>query len=418
MINPKKEPLALQLPFPSILRGLGVFFCLKILHNNLMNILQNIFKDHYEEMLYILHPRQSVIENVDRMTSCGDPSFGGALYGCGTCGNLKFVPFRCHSRFCPSCGNMYSIDRTTAMSFKLINCTHRHCVFTIPEELRHFFLEDRSLLNCLFSAVRSVVLRSFHKQNKTENFTPGFICVLHTFGRSLQWNPHIHCLVTEGGLGTSNTWRRNVHFNYTFLRNAFCTALLNELEDKIGNSFKPVKASIYREHRDGFYIYAKPNQCSPSQIAKYIGRYLGRPVIATKRIDKYDGESVTFHYNRHEDNKLIIETIPALEFMERLIQHIPEKNFKMIRYYGLYARHRSSDSILIKAVPKQKHKILLSFNRWRESILLSFGYDPLRCQCCNNEMSIIDIYYKHKHVSLEELYERSKTKYLIRPPAA
>ena len=219
-------------------------------------------------------------------------------------------------------------------------------------------------------------------------------------------------------MGTSNTWRRNVHFNYTFLRNAFCTALLNELEDKIGISFKPVKASIYREHRDGFYVHAKPNQCSPSQIAKYIGRYLGRPVIATKRIDKYDGESVTFHYNRHEDNKLIIETIPALEFMERLIQHIPEKNFKMIRYYGLYARHRSSDSILIKAVPKQKHKILLSFNRWRELILLSFGYDPLRCQCCNNEMSIIDIYYKHKHVSLEELYERSKTKYLIRPPAA
>lgn len=72
--------------------------------------------------------------------------------------------------------------------------------------------------------------------------------------------------------------------------------------------------------------------CKPKQIAKYIGRYLGRPVIATSRIDKYNGENVTFHYNRHEDEKLIVETIPALEFMERLVQHIPEKNFKMIRY--------------------------------------------------------------------------------------
>ena len=129
------------------------------------NVLQDIFKDHYEEMLYILHPRKSVIENVDRMINCGDPSFGGAMYGCSKCGTFKFVPFRCHSRFCPICGTKYSIDRTTSMSFKLLSCTHRHCVFTIPEQLRHFFLEDRSLLNCLFSSVRSVILCMFHKMN-------------------------------------------------------------------------------------------------------------------------------------------------------------------------------------------------------------------------------------------------------------
>ena len=68
------------------------------------NILQDIFKDNYERMIYTLHPRKSVIENVDRMINCGDPSFGGAMYGCGQSGTLKFVPFRCHSRFCPTCG--------------------------------------------------------------------------------------------------------------------------------------------------------------------------------------------------------------------------------------------------------------------------------------------------------------------------
>ena len=100
------------------------------------NILQDIFKDNYERMIYTLHPRKSVIENVDRMINCGDPSFGGAMYGCGKCGTLNFVPFRCHSRFCPTCGTKYSIDRTTSMSFKLINVQHRHCVFTIDSELR------------------------------------------------------------------------------------------------------------------------------------------------------------------------------------------------------------------------------------------------------------------------------------------
>ena len=118
-----------------------------------MNILQTIFKDHYEEMLYILHPRQAVIDNVDKMINCGDPTFGGAMYACSKCGNLKFVPFRCKSRFCPTCGVKYCQDRSNSMAFKLIQCTHRHCVFTIDEELRHFFLEDRSLLDCLFNAV-------------------------------------------------------------------------------------------------------------------------------------------------------------------------------------------------------------------------------------------------------------------------
>ena len=85
-----------------------------------MNILQKIFKEHYEEMIYLQHPRDSVIENVDKMINCGNPSFGGAMYGCPHCGNLKFIPFRCHSRFCPSCGNKYSMERTTSMSFKLV----------------------------------------------------------------------------------------------------------------------------------------------------------------------------------------------------------------------------------------------------------------------------------------------------------
>ena len=88
-----------------------------------MNILQTIFRNHYEEMLYILHPRQAVIDNVDKMINCG----------------VK-----------------YSQERSNSMAFKLLQCTHRHCVFTIDEELRHFFLEDRSLLDCLFNAVRSV----------------------------------------------------------------------------------------------------------------------------------------------------------------------------------------------------------------------------------------------------------------------
>ena len=375
-----------------------------------MNILQKIFTDYYEEIKYTLHPRSTEMENIDKMINCGNPAFGGAMYHCPDCGNFKFVPFRCHSRFCPTCGNKYNMERATSMSFKLIDVQHRHCVFTIDENLRELFLKDRSLLDCLFHAVSSVISLMFLKINKSENFTPGFIMVLHTFGRDLKWNPHIHCLLSEGGFSDHGVWRNVKYFSYTFLRNAFRTALLDELESRIGPSFKKTKSACYSDHKDGFYIYAKPNKCDPQTVAKYIGRYLGRPVIATSRIDSYDGEMVTFHYNRHEDDKCIEETIPAIDFIKRLIRHIPEKHFKMIRYGGLYARHRETDKKLRPAVPKEKQSILRSFTQWRTAILSSFGYDPLVCPECGHKMEFLELYYNHKRISLEELYRKAMSR--------
>ena len=154
------------------------------------------------------------------------------------------------------------------------------------------------------------------------------------------------------------------------------------MEKELGVSFKKVKARCYQEDKHGFYVYAKPNKCNPKIVTKYIGRYLGRPVIATSRIDHYDGETVTFHYNRHEDNRLITESVPVMQFIQRLIQ-------------------------LNLAIAKEKRKIFLSFNRWRDCILHSFGYDPLKCPCCGETMTFLDLYYNHQHISLNEMYERT-----------
>ena len=368
------------------------------------NILQNIFSDYYEKMIYTLHPRQTVVENVEKMLNCGDPSYGGAMYGCPHCGKLKFVPFRCKSRFCPSCGNRYNQARSFQMSCKLVACVHRHCVFTIPEELRVYFLKDRTLLNCLFHSVRDVIFRMFSKMNKTENFTPGLICVLHTFGRDLKWNPHIHALISEGGAGNITPWRPIKHFDYTFLRNAFRKVLLEQLTARIGPSFRKVKNEMYTKHADGFYVRAKPNLCTPDITIKYISRYLGRPVIATSRIDNYDGENVTFHYTRHEDNKTISETVPALNFIQRLTVHIPEKHFKMLRYYGIYAKHHKQEKLLRRCISEKQRAFFKSLQDWRNSILLSFGYDPLRCSECGTFMLVLEVY--HKKTALFEQYRK------------
>ena len=343
-----------------------------------MNVIQKMLRDYYEIIEYDIKPRPVVMENIDKVINCGDPSYGGAMYGCPHCGNLKFVPFRCHSKFCPSCGAKYSNDRSTAMSFKLIQCTHRHLVFTIDESLRRFFLEDRTLLNCLFEAVSDVIKEYFFSLNKSKNFVPGFICVLHTFGRPLGWNPHIHCLLTEGGFSDDGVWRKVTYFNYSYLRKSFQTVLLNKLEKRIGPSFKKMKAAV-------------------------------------SRIDSYDGEMVTFHYNKHEDNSFVKKTLPAIDFIKLLILHIPEKNFKMTRYYGLYARHREIDNQLHKAVPKSKHRILLDFNTWRKLFLLTMGYDPLQCPNCRHEMVFLELYHKHERVPLDELYKRTRIRHGLYP---
>lgn len=110
----------------------------------------------------ILHPRKAVIDNVNKMINCDDPSYGGAFFGCPDYGNIKFVPFTCKSHFCPSCGNMYNQKCSFHMSSKLISCIHRHYVFTIPEELRSFFLYDRSFASrSFFIAIPNGLKSSF-----------------------------------------------------------------------------------------------------------------------------------------------------------------------------------------------------------------------------------------------------------------
>lgn len=180
----------------------------------------------------------------------------------------------------------------------------------------------------------------------------------------------------------------------------------------------PLKSKILHlcGPQNGFYVRAMPNKCNPNHVIKYIGRYLGRPVIATSRIDSYDGDSVTFHYNRHEDNKLITETIPALDFISRLTQHIPEKHFKWSVTTGFMPDTVNPTSGCAELSLKKTY-YFLSFNRWRESILHSFGYDPLKCHNCGTTMLFLELYFNHKPVPLHELYEKVMRKYRCRSPA-
>lgn len=138
--------------------------------------IKEILSDHWDNFLalgYYLRP--AITKNVQEVIHCGAPPFGHALYSCSECGNIKYVPFRCKSGFCNTCGATYVAQRAKNNSCKLVSCSHRHLVFTIPKELRKFFRLDRSLLDILFKASNQTLFAWFYSLNKSENFKPDFI---------------------------------------------------------------------------------------------------------------------------------------------------------------------------------------------------------------------------------------------------
>lgn len=364
---------------------------------------KNLFTDHMSELLS-MNLRPDIIDNIERVLECKNPRYGGTMYECPTCHSLKFVPHTCKSRFCPSCGYLYSQHRADAIKQILINCNHRHAVFTIPKELRNLFRQDREALNDLPEAVNMTISYYAKSRSKSENFMPGFICVLHTFGRDLKWNPHIHALIAEGFIGKKTAWLDVKFWNYNYLRVSFRRNLLSLLKKRFGDSIKELIAKCYRIAPDGFYVNApkKDHFTNLDAVSKYVCRYLGRPVISLSRIDAYDrvNDTVTFHYNRHEDNKYQQETISAMAFIKRLIVHIPNRNFKMIRYYGFYSSAgRNSDQVirakLIPLMTDGQRYVLKYLHTWRFSISYYFHVDPLKCTVCGELM--VPIYHSYRN---------------------
>ena len=353
--------------------------------------LKDIFSDHWENFIKEnkdLNIRPVVLKEVNKMISCRTSELGYSVYECPDCGELKFSYHTCKSRFCPSCGNKYVRKRTEAILQKCYNCKHRHIVFTISDFLWDFFRKDRKLLDLLFQAVSKTILSWFKDKYKSQNYIPGIIAVLHTYGRDMKWNPHIHTIVTEGAMGNSNIFKKFDYISYDALRKRFQKILLDLLEKKINkSSFKILKNFIYKKSNKGFYVYAeKKNNQSTLNMIEYAVRYTGKPTMAESRILDYYGEYITFWYQRHEDNKLVKECIHVYDFFKRLIIHIPDENFKTVRYYGIYSKKHKFHDKMIMLVKSQIHKLRNSLNSWRMMIIKDFDIDPLTCPKCGNLM--------------------------------
>ncbi|WP_432205594.1 transposase (plasmid) [Cetobacterium somerae] len=142
----------------------------------------------------------------------------------------------------------------------------------------------------------------------------------------------------------------------------------------------------YRKYNDGFYVKSDKKINNIFEIAKYIGRYLARPAIAEYRITDITDSSVTFWYQKPDSPKKIFLTLPMTQFIGRLLAHIPPKNFKMIRRFGLYSRRYKNKK------PK-KIKLFKGKISWAERIFKTFKTNPLICPKCNSNLVLLEIFH-------------------------
>lgn len=355
--------------------------------------LKNIFSNYWDNFLEFadennLTIRPVVFRDVNKMISCKTSSLGFSLFKCPHCDNEKLVPHTCKSRFCNSCGIKYAKQRALAIESKLIKGNHRHLVFTISDILWPLFLEDRNRLNYMFEAVSKTLISWYKKKYKSLKLKPGFVLTLHTFGRDDKWNVHIHCLLSEFALGKS--LEKKIDFiPFAMLRKRFQKTLLDLLEKDIGKqNFRKTKNQIYSTYDNGFYVRAKKNEFPNSKKAtSYILRYCGRPCFASYRIIDIQDDFISFWYQRHEDDKFVVEKIHIFEFIARLIRHIPEPQFKMIRYYGFYSSHKNTlYNKCQKLIDKAKLPFYQSLNKWQTLLIATFNKNPLTCNKCGNTM--------------------------------
>ena len=366
--------------------------------NGKTNLLKQIFADHWPSFMdrYWHRIRDSVFENVDKMLRCGTASLCSLV--CPDCGFARAIPMTCKSRFCSSCGHKATNNWIHQSIETFLKAPYQHITFTIPEQLRLLARTNRRIVfNIMFQAAKNTVLETC----KILGYRPGIMTVMHTFGKDLKFHPHIHLVVTCGGLSPDRTqWRTKSYLPHQVLKKKWkyhVTRLLRRahkkglLQLKSKNSpdssrFNDFLDELY-ERFPVWYVNLQKPLDSHTIVVSYVARYAKRPAIAISRIRVYDGWHVSLDIRekstgRHETCKLDV-----MEFIGRVVTHIHDKHFRVVRYAGLFAtRCRKTLLPLARTLLKMAAAAPWICPNWKQLIIRTFHFDPTRCPRCHQSM--------------------------------
>jgi len=341
--------------------------------------IQDIINQFGEEFLRTnwLYPVQR--KAFSAIGHCRTASMGAHIDVCNECGYEKISYNSCRNRHCPKCQTVAKEQWIEKQNQDLLNIGYFHVVFTMPNELNSIVYPNQKLVYKLFFKAVSETLHQLCADKKYLGATPGITAVLHTWGQNLMYHPHIHCIVTGGGLTKDGKWqvsRKKFFLPVKVLSRKFRGKFLSFL--KQANLL--LDATLYTKE---WVVYCKPPFKSAAKVIEYLGRYTHRVAISNKRILDLTNGQVTFSWRDYRDNNQKKNmTILATEFIRRLMMHVLPSGFRKIRHYGILApRNKSVKIALCKKLTNTVSSNVIQLDAI-ERLRKILGADFDLCPCC------------------------------------
>lgn len=374
----------------------------------LFRLVQDHFTDlHavYEERFAHVHGdwRPVIREVAHKFLACGILDHGFARVRCDACTHEYLLAFSCKSRyFCPSCHAKRLTLWTMWMEETLFApVPHRQVVLTIPKRLRAWCLHRRKLLGDLARVAARTVTAALRTLTREGDLSVGIVACIQTHGSLANWHPHIHMIVTDGGFRSDGSFVPWPAHDTVRLTEAFRRAVLR-LFVRRGILGGDEATNMLQWPHSGFHVHDSvfvPE--GDTDFAARLARYCARNPVALERME-YGARSgkVSYRSDKSEGPTARTETLDPLEFLARVVTHIPDKRQVMTRYYGWYAnrprgvrRKLAADSQVSEApivfAEREDLSLREARRRWAELLRKVFEVDPLKCPGCGGEMRII-----------------------------
>ena len=310
---------------------------------------QKIIKSHSAQLLKQHKLTLAQHSALSSLSACRTSVLGGHTQRCPN-GHLNGVWYNsCKHRACPQCQGIASEQWLQNTQALLLDCSHHHIIFTLPSELHPLWRYNREALSDILFRAAGDTLKQFANDPKYLGAQPGILSALHTWGRSLNLHPHLHTLISHGGLNKSGAWikpKKKRLFPQKPLMQVFRGKLLSYLRKAMLNEawvYPPEQHKDECQHR--LQIIRKKEWvvhcCKPYKhavgVAKYLSKYVKRSPFKNSQIRAVSKRGVRFVYQSHQTGKQESMLLKHADFIKRIIQHVPLKNKPTVRYTGLYS---------------------------------------------------------------------------------
>ncbi|WP_239559209.1 IS91 family transposase [Sporohalobacter salinus] len=364
-----------------------------------MSVIQDIFTEHYPEYeqnnLIAEHARKAAWSIINCRTS----ALGGHVQKCPDEHYHRIWYNSCKHRSCPQCSGIQKQEWINKQLERVLDADHYHVIFTLPHKLSELWmLNSRKMTGLLFKSAKDSLFGML-ENDKFLGANPVVIATLQTWGETLNLHPHLHCLVTGGGMTDNEEWKpskKGYLIPVTVLQEIFRGKFLDRLHNLVynGEIKKPEGMSYSQIHKmlrklriKKWNVYVCEKYAYGEGVIKYLGNYIKGGSISNHRVINYNENEIKFNYKDNKENgKKKVMTLDTEEFIRRFLLHVPKPNLKVVRYYGLYASCKRETlnkcrKELGQAKVKEPEEI-----KWQEYCKEKGGEDLQNCPVCGKEL--------------------------------